>query len=412
MVAGAGDGGRAELRLLVLANSYPTAAVPSAAAYLTNRLGALARRDDVETVAVALAPTYSPALARARRLTGLPGADSLALDPGAGALLREARVRWTPADVAAGRLGRAPAGAIGRATRAVSEVLGAWCPDVVLAHGMYTLPAGEVARRLARQAGVPYVVGMHGSDVTQVIARAPHAARATLAGAAATIYVSAALRDRALGLGLPRRGAHVVPNGVDTGTFAPEAPRTATDPNAPRLLFVGNLLPVKGADRLPAIVSAVRTLAPGARLDVVGDGPLRCRLAAELGDAATLHGRLAAQEVARHMRRCDVLLVPSRQEGWGCVASEALACGTPVVATAVGGLPEAVGDPARLVPEGPGYVDDFARRVVRSVGAGVGAAPVARSWDQVVEAELSVTSAALGCSTGPGPFGGADRATP
>lgn len=283
--------GRRVLRLLVLANSYPTAAAPSAAAYLTNRLAALERRDDVEVVAIALVPTYSRPAALARRARGLTSADALALAPAAGRLLRAAPIEWSLADVIAGRLGRRPRSAVRRATRAVRQSLGEWRPDAVLAHGMYTLPAGEIARRIAEQAGAPFVVGLHGSDVTQVSARAPRSARATLEDAAATIYVSAALRDRAVQLGLPERDTHVVPNGVDTALFGPASVSPASvepgagpggdpwraDAAAPRLLFVGNLLPVKGADRLPAILAAVRRRAPGAHLDVVGGGPTHAR---------------------------------------------------------------------------------------------------------------------------------------
>ena len=64
------------------------------------------------------------------------------------------------------------------------------------------------------------------------------------------------------------------------------------------------------------------------------------------------------------MQAADALLVPSRAEGWGCVATEALACATPVVATRVGGLPEAVGPGGQLVdPADDGYSSRFAAAI-------------------------------------------------
>lgn len=385
------------LRVLLLANSYPTSATPSAAAYLSYRLDAMARRSDIETVGAALVPTYSGPAMTARQAMQLADARGLALAADANPILRQVNCRWRLTDIAAGRRGHRPNGAIASATTGVGILLrdhGAWRPDVVLAHGMYTLPAGEVARRVAAALGVPFVVAMHGSDVTHVMARDPGSAADTLWAAAATIYVSTALRATARALGAPKQGGRVIPNGVDSALFRP-GHRAPHDPAAPRLLYVGNLLPVKGVDRLPAIMREVRAKAPGAHLDVLGEGPLRASVAAELGDAATFHGRRTPAQVADRMRASDVLVVPSRSEGWGCVVSEALACGTPVVASAVGGLVEAVGHPGRTVPEGPGYVKDFAARVLRAAGAGVEVAPQAWTWDEVVDAEVEVLRSAV-----------------
>nr|WP_276511225.1 glycosyltransferase [Kineosphaera limosa] len=449
---------------MLLANSYPTATAPSAAAYLSHRLDALDRRDDVEVVAGALVPRYSMSATAVRRTLRKPGARALTVSADAKSMLHQVECEWGLSDIIAGRRGRRPTQALLRATHEVGLLLRSvhpWRPDVVFAHGMYTLPAGEVGRRVAGYLGVPLVVAMHGSDVTRVMSGDPYAARETLDEAGATIYVSVALRAAARSLGAPFGRSHVIPNGIDPAIFAPPAPDAGSveadsgepppvepqpvepppaaspsvetpsvetppvetppvetppveplpvaspsgeppsvapesvEPRPLRLLYVGNLVQVQGADRLPGIVEAVRRRVPGTRLHVVGDGPLRPSLDLLLGDAVTFHGTLPPAQVADQMRAADVVLVPSRTEGWGRVATEALACGTPVVASAVGGLLEAVGDPGRLVREGPGYIKDFANRVVRCAGTGVGHAPTPWTWDQVVDAELAVLRSVL-----------------
>lgn len=342
------------MRILLVTNSYPSVHSPSGAPYLSARVRALAAAG-ASVVAAALVPRYGPELALPRRLIGAYDNPSLALDSGDdGRRFRSATTKWTAIDVAAGRLGRRPESGIARASSAVLELpeVRAGTFDIVHAHGMYTLPAGEVGRRVASRLGVPFVVSMHGSDVTAVMPKVARAHVQTLRTAAATIYVSHALRDRAFALGAPTTRSFVIPNGVDLQVFFPgdQAPEAADE--SPRLLFVGNLLPVKGADRLPAILQAVRVRHPGATLDVVGSGPLESALARTPG--LSLHGRLAPVEVAQAMQAASVVVVPSRAEGWGCVVSESYACGTPVIASAVGGLVEAVLDPAHLVTPSAG----------------------------------------------------------
>lgn len=392
------------MRILVVTNSYPTHVTPSAAPYVTSRLAELRRRSEVEVRAVALPPVYTASARLARSVVRLADESALALEPGESGLL-SAAPRWSLADLARVRLGRRPRHALRSAVAELLAVLAtdsSFTPDVVHAHGMYALPAGAVARAVADRLGVPFVVTLHGSDVSQVIRRDPASAEATLNAAAATSYVSEALREEALNYGLPAARSRVIPNGVDLDLFHPAEDRGTSDAaSGPRLLYVGNLLPVKGVDRLPEVMTQVRQTWPAARLEVVGDGPLRGALERDLTPADTVHGRLAPAEVVRYMQAADALLVPSRAEGWGCVATEALACATPVVATRVGGLPEAVGRGGRLVdPEDDGY----ARRFADAIGdilrdppseQALTDAVAGLSWARVVDRELEMLSDAV-----------------
>lgn len=394
------------MRILILANSYPTAAVPSGAPYMSARVRCLHAQPEVEVTALALRPTYS-APARVLRALGRAASDSsLALAPDAGAGWHEAPVRWGVADLVAVRRGRRPEAAMERAARQVLRLVAEESFDVVHAHGMYAMPAGEVARRVATKRGVPFVVSLHGSDVEEAMAARPAPSARTLRQAAATVYVSEALRRRAIELGAPEQGSHVIPNGVDADCFARRAtsgPANRARVGDPTLLFVGNLLPVKGADRLAGIVEEVARQRPGVRLVVAGDGPERARLAERLGSRVDLRGRVAPDEVARLMAEADALLVPSRREGWGCVVTESYSVGTPVVASAVGGLPEAVLDTEALVEPGPEeeMATRFAQRVLELVDRPPSAAAMAAhvagaSWQSVVERELAILRAVVG----------------
>jgi teichuronic acid biosynthesis glycosyltransferase TuaC len=396
------------VRILVLANSYPSAASPSGAPYLTNRLTRLAQRPGVEVRALALVPQYGPVTARVRRRVGLLPNEALRLaDNEAGRRFDAVPCRWRPADVVAGRRGRVPMGLVARASAGVLAATGVHLAgpssyDVVHAHGMYTLPAGAVAERVAAALEIPFVVSMHGSDVEQIMPRCSSAYREILSRAAATTYVSAALRERAVQLGAPERASHVIPNGVDPQVFVPHGTPEPAPGDAPRVLFVGNLLSVKGADRLPAIIRALRERLPGASLDVAGDGPLRELLAAQDPQILRLHGRVEPERVADLMRSASVLVVPSRAEGWGCVIGEAYATGTPVVGAAVGGIPEALGGFTAPIPEvgdEDALAEAYATRIAEVVAAPPEAAALVahmqgRTWDAVVDAELAVLTAA------------------
>lgn len=249
--------------------------------------------------------------------------------------------------------------------------------DVVLGHFLY--PTAAVARLAARLRGVPYVLVAHGTDVASIarggsVARA--CARAT-AGASAVIAVSHALEERLrTEAGLPAGVPTAVVNmGVDPRVFHPiEDARAAMGwPDAERVaLFAGNLVDVKAPLVLVEAFASLKARGACDRLVFAGEGPLRGAIAeaaraAGVADAVELPGRLSPERLALAMNAADVFVLPSRSEALGLVLLEAMACGTPCVASRVGGVPEvlAPGCGELVEPGDAASLADAVERVLR-----------------------------------------------
>ncbi len=223
-------------------------------------------------------------------------------------------------------------------------------------------PDGLTGLELARWIDVPLVVTFHGFDATMsqdaMLAKggglADFARRRTDLFEHATLLlaVSGFIADE-----LRRQGAPAAKLRVHhLGTQLPAA---AADGERERaVLFVGRHVEKKGLGDLIEAMADVSSRAPGTRLIVVGDGPLRPaheQRAHALGLNATFTGWQTPDEVAGHLRRVRVLCVPSRRasngdaEGLPTVIPEAGAHGLPVVGTRHSGIPEAIGDTAGLL---------------------------------------------------------------
>jgi glycosyltransferase involved in cell wall biosynthesis len=221
--------------------------------------------------------------------------------------------------------------------------LGAGAARRPLVVKLTTDPAFERARRLGLFAG-----SMDAFQSARNLRLAPlRAARnLTLARAAAVVCPSAYLAGLARAWGV--RGVEVVPNPID----APPAKATRDELRdrhgfaGPTLVFCGRLVPQKDLETLLAAVALV----PGATLVVAGDGEERSRV----DGRARLLGALPREQVLELLRAGDLAVLSSRWENFPHALVEALAVGTPVVATAVGGVPEIVhdGENGVLVPPG------------------------------------------------------------
>ncbi len=217
----------------------------------------------------------------------------------------------------------------------------------------FAFPDAVGADWVALRVGLPLAVSAIGSDVN-VSFQMPLRRRAMLASLRRAVCVfakSARIRDTLTEGGLDASRIHLDYNGVDRGTFHPRSRNAASieigvDPGQRRVLFVGNLVPVKGlSDLLEAFRIASTSAGPTLELVIVGDGPLEGYLrsqARRLAIESTVRfaGRETHPRVALWMSASDVLALPSLEEGVPNVVLEALASGRPVVATAVGGVPE------------------------------------------------------------------------
>lgn len=206
------------------------------------------------------------------------------------------------------------------------------------------LPSGLIGLLAARLARAPLLVYAHGSDVRDTARRSRlHVLLARLVARFATVVVSNSEATRTAVAELGATGP-VIPPGVDFDLFSP-----APTANARRamglpergsvVVYVGSLTPLKGADVFAEAMAEV----PGALGIAVGRGDLGEMIAARW-PAIRLVGPATQEVVARWMQAADLVIVPSRAEGLGLAAVEALACGVPVVACAVGGLVEVVTD--------------------------------------------------------------------
>ena len=234
--------------------------------------------------------------------------------------------------------------------------------DVIDAH--YYYPDGVAAALLGQWFNKPVVITARGTDVNLIpeypIPRA--LVRWASFRARASIGVSAALVDRMRSLGMPADRLHVMRNGVDLHRFQicpqADARQGLGIGQGPVMLTVGNLHEHKGQRLAVQALALVRRQHPQAQLYVVGAGPDRDVLtqqAAALGLAHAVHltGAVPNTELSNWYSAADVLLLASSREGWPNVLLESMACGTPVVATKVGGVPEIVQLPlvGRVVKE-------------------------------------------------------------
>jgi teichuronic acid biosynthesis glycosyltransferase TuaC len=221
--------------------------------------------------------------------------------------------------------------------------------EIIDAHYFY--PDGVAAAMIGQKLNVPVVITARGTDINLLPQFALPRRMILWAArrAAALVTVSAALKAALTQLGVDASKTSVLRNGVDTRLFHPVdrvLQRARLGLTGTVLLMVGNLVALKGHD---VVLRALREFS-GACLLIIGEGReernLRS-LACELGirDRVRFLGAMPQEQLPEYYGAADALVLASSREGWPNVLLEAMACGTPVVSTTVGGTPEIVAAP-------------------------------------------------------------------
>jgi glycosyltransferase involved in cell wall biosynthesis len=197
----------------------------------------------------------------------------------------------------------------------------------------------------------PYLVTVHGSDIYQA-AQIPifrEITKRILNHSDQIIAISHSMAEETSKLGIPPENIRLLPNGVNTNFFhPPEKPREKL------AVFAGSLIARKGVQPLLEAVPKLIQAKPDYKLVIVGDGPKREEMqqivhSKGLEDSIDLTGAQTPDEVREWMQRAKIFVLPSLEEGMGVVLLEALACGTPCVATKVGGIPDVINDRVGLL---------------------------------------------------------------
>ena len=351
--------------VLVVSSWYPSALDPVAGRFVADQVGTLAARGNVSPAVVSFDPADLIGSGAVRaRIAGavathvsaaLRGPDETFTDVTSGsrrvpvARLAVPSGRYRQAGATHALVARAPALEALAERWTSGRETGVPVPAVIHAHTVY--PDGAAAARLAASLDRPLILTEHASTVARLVA-APGVRAAYVAAVAAAshlIVVSRSLADE-LVREMPEIAPKVtvIPNGVAMDEFHP-APIEDRRPG--ELLFVGYRKATKGIATLLRATALVRATHPGVSLRLVGGSPTADlevgwrRQAEELGiaDIVAFEGPADRAGVAAAMARASLFVHPSPRETFGVVAVEALAAGTPVIATDSGGVTEILG---------------------------------------------------------------------
>jgi glycosyltransferase involved in cell wall biosynthesis len=329
-----------KLRVLTFTTLYPGASRPNHGVFVENRLRELVSTGRVEAKVIAPVPWFPvdlSAFGDYAKFAQMPKREVRY-----GLEITHPRYPLIP------KLGMstAPASLFAAALPILRNYKRQWNFDLIDAHYFY--PDGVAASWLGRALNKPVVITARGTDIN-LIPRHLLPRRMILDAArraAGIVAVSRALKDEMVSIGVNENRIEVLRNGVALEMFRPvdrDAIRSALGVTGRVLLSVGHLIERKGHD---IVISALPHLT-GYTLLIAGEGPEEPRLKSlvsnlKVEDRVRFLGSIPHEKLHEIYNAADALILASSREGWPNVLLEAMACGTPVVASPVWGNPEVV----------------------------------------------------------------------
>lgn len=382
------------LRLLTFTTLFPHQGNPTHGVFVENRLRHLLASGQVTARVIAPVPWVPP---------GVPLPEDYAKARAAPAAERRHGIEVAhPRYLVVPKVGMSltPRTLLATARRAARRLMAeGYDFDLIDAHYFY--PDGVAAAWLASELGKPLTITARGTDINLIPAY-PGPRRMILEAAARAdgiITVCRALKERLVELGATAEKIRVLRNGVDLAMFRPvdrAAARAALGLTRTTLVSIGHLIERKGHD---LVIAALPDL-PDVDLLIAGDGPEERKLRAladhlQVADRVRFLGRLAHDRLREVYEAADILVLASSREGWANVLLEAMACGTPVVASNVWGTPEVIEAPeaGELMDErSPAGVARGVRRLLARLPDRRATRAYAEqfSWDDTTQGQLDL----------------------
>jgi teichuronic acid biosynthesis glycosyltransferase TuaC len=283
-------------------------------------------------------------------------------------------------------------------------------PDLIFSYFLY--PDGYAALKIGKALSVPVVAMGVGSDVHNIGDRfsAMHT-RTVLRKADFLVAISDDLRKRIVGMGAPPEKTRTILSGCDVSVFHPmdrfEArQKLGIDPAVEAVVYIGRMDVKKGLRELVEAAASLHPKRPDLHVFLIGKGPDRPLIESVIQSSnATEYIHLLPEcrfdDVAIWMAAADLVTLPSYMEGCPNVVLESLACGRPVVATNVGGIPEIMSDECgRLVParDSDALALALASVLDRTWDANAISAQRGRSWNMVAAELLEIFESLVSAS--------------
>jgi len=290
--------------------------------------------------------------------------------------------------------------------------------DFEISHsqGVLTAIPCFLAKKILKK---PYIVYCRGSDVYISWKFKKLIFKSILKNADAVVVLAADMKEKIeLEKACDNKEIFVIPNGIEFDKFTNSAEKeTINVPQVQKdekiILFVGRLNQIKGIKYLIRAMGIIRGIMPKTRLLIVGYGEEKENLEKlvkelNLENCTTFTGKIPNEEISKYMMASDIFVLPSLSESFGIVNLEAMACGLPIVATRVGGIPEIVEDEENGFLVEPKNPEQIAEKILllfkneelsKKISNNNKEKAKKYSWDRVVEKLEEIYSKVLSSSS-------------
>jgi glycosyltransferase involved in cell wall biosynthesis len=258
----------------------------------------------------------------------------------------------------------------------ISKLQKEWDFDVIMVHGCISESISAVAYK--KKYNKKLLVTIHGEDVTRFskVSFLRILSKFILKNSNAIVCKSNSLKKEVLGMGIVNKDIYVIPSGYAVSRFKPKPTQKCRKklnlpPNKKIILFVGHLIKRKGPDYLIKAIKLVIKKNKNIACYIIGGGVLETELKnlaikLNLKDFVFFVGMRKPKEVPLWMNACDILVLPSLNDGFPNVLTEAIACRKPVIGTKVGGIPDIINNDVGYIVE-PKDMNNLAKRILQAL---------------------------------------------